>query len=253
MTIYRPNPFLEVLRDTDYQYLILCFYAQLKIDFFDLLNVPLINSVSTGQKIINTEVKFYKFEQGRHASWVRAFFEGFVDIELHTENGDKYQTYLPVNLHAAAKISGYNPKSKKRIIDPYGLKHHTLPLKWSLFDIIESREYSRKGRKSRWDKNVSECRYIHFDNSFKILCYDQKTSYGYQQYLIFGKPFEKFLKVKWSTETSEYIEVSDFTILERLFHERFVNQKRRTELFDALELKYVKKEGRPKKISGDGH
>jgi len=45
----------------------------------------------------------------------------------------------------------------------------------------------------------------------------------------------------------EYVEVSSFALLEKLFHMRFVENKRRKELFDRLGLTYKSISGRPKK------
>jgi hypothetical protein len=237
LTSYRVNPFLEALKDLDEQYLTLCFYTKLEIDFFDLLNVPLINAVRSGKKIVNAKVEFDKFEMGSHAQWVRAFFEGLVHLELHTETGT-YETYLPVNKHASSKIIGYDHTSKKPITSNQ-FYHHTIPLRWSLFDILESSEFGKN------------CTYIHFDNSFKIIAYqdNKKDAYGYYQDLMFRKPFEKIFEIKkgcWSTENCQYIEVSDFETLQKLFTYRFVDEKRRSKLFDSLGISYKSKEHLPK-------
>ena len=161
-TVYYPNPFLTALFDNNKQFLLLAEYARLKIDFFSLLNMPLINALRSNQRIERTEVTFHKYSMGEAKPWVRAWFEGYVNIKLHAENGDIYQTYLPVNFHASPKIVGYDPKTKKPITDPYGFPHHTLNLSWSLFDVIEGREYTKKGRESRRSKDVGEYMYIPF-------------------------------------------------------------------------------------------
>jgi hypothetical protein len=237
MMTYRPNPFLEILTEIigSDAYLRLGQYARIMVDFFDLLNVPLLNAVKSGQKIVDTKVEFLKYQPSR--CFVKAFFEGLVYVKLTTETGQCFETYLPVNKHAAAKIKGYDRARKERIIDRHGFPHHTIPLKWSLFDIVESCEYAKKRRQSRWDKNPTECIYIHFDNSFKILHY-----VDYTQYLVFKKPFEKLLEKVWSkkVQSCQYVEVSDFETLQRLFTLRFVEGKRRRELFDSLELKCSK-------------
>ena len=217
-----------------------------------MLNVPLINVVNSGQKIINAKVQFHKFEMGSHAQWIRAFFEGLVTIMLTSENGNMYESVFPVNKHASSKIIGYDPETKKRVTNPHGFYHHTIPLKWSLFGIAESCEYSKKGRKSRWAKEVEEYIYIHFDNSIKIIYnnmedkktkrVDEKDQFLQSQYLIFGKPFEKLLKDTWSKkqENCQYVEVNSFETLQKLFTYRFVDDKRRIELFNALEIKTKK-------------
>jgi hypothetical protein len=182
LTVYYPNPFLSILYDQNLQWLELAEYARIKIDFFDLLNLPLINALRSNQRIVKTEIKFHKFKLGSYALWVRAFFEGFVNIELHAENGDVYQTLLPVNLHASPKIEW---KDGKRIQNRYGFSHHTLPLLWSLFDIIEGRQYTKARRTSRWQKKLEDLEYIHFDTSFKILHYVDN-----QQLLSIQKAFQ---------------------------------------------------------------
>jgi hypothetical protein len=239
-TVYYPNPFLSIIWKSQQQWVfLLSEYARLKIDFFDLLNVPLIYALRSNQKFIKSEVKFHKYN--RTSEWEHAFFQGEVDIEIYAENGDMYHTYLPINFHAASKIIGYDAKTKKRVTDPYGFPHHTLPLSWSLFDVIEGKLYSKKGRESRWAKEVGECEYIHFDNSIKILRYATLA-----QRILFEKPFEYALK-KWNTKSCEYVEVSSFELLEKLFYYRFVENKRREELFDSLGLEHKSVTGRPKK------
>jgi hypothetical protein len=44
--------------------------------------------------------------------------------------------------------------------------------------------------------------------------------------------------MKWNNDQCEYVEVGDFKTLEKLFHYRFVENKRKQELFEALGLKY---------------
>lgn len=235
-TVYYINPFLSKLYKTNPQYaILLAEYARLKVDLFDLLNVPLIYALRSNQKFIKSEVEFHKYN--RTSEWEHAFFEGYVNIKISAQNGDVYQTYLPVNFHASPKLDWVNGY---RVQDRYGFPHHTLPLKWVLFDVLEGRTFSKKSRKSRWSKEVGEYEYIHFDNSFKILHYVDKA-----QYLMFNKPFQNALK-KWNTKACEYVEVSSFELLEKLFYCRFVENKRRKELFEALELRYKPISGRPK-------
>ena len=240
LAVYYPNPFLSALFDQNPQWLNLAEYARLKVDFFDLLNIPLINAMRSNQRIVKTEVTFHKYKLGSHGLWIRAFFEGFVNITLHSENGRVYQTLLPVNLHASPKLEW---KNRKKGQNPYGFPHHTIPLKWLLFDVLEGRQYTKARRTSRWQKqtDLKELEYIHFDNSIKILHYVDT-----QQYLAFRKPFQYALK-KWNTKSCEYVEVSSFAVLERLFYYRFVENKRRKELFEGLGLKFKPIGGRPKK------
>jgi hypothetical protein len=65
-----------------------------------------------------------------------------------------------------------------------------------------------------------------------------------QQTLAFKKPF-KYALMKWNNNQCEYVEVGDFKTLEKLFYYRFVKNKRRKELFEALGLKYKPISGRP--------
>ncbi len=231
---YSLNPFLEALNDRNDSYLFLGFYSQINIDFFDLLNVPLINVLNSGEKIIKAEVTFQKYTS--HALWVRAFFEGHIWIKLYAENGNIYKTIFPVNFHASSKIIGYDSFTEKRITDKYGFPHHTIPLKWSLFGVLESSEFTRKG---------IDCIYIHFDNSFKILHY--KTD---RQNVVFRKPFEKLINNIWSTETCQYVEAdSSFdTLLARLISLRdSLTAKQEKNYLTLLELDYKTKKHTPKK------
>jgi hypothetical protein len=216
------------------KYLGLLYYAQLKIDFFDLLNMPLVSALKSNQKITKSTVKFIEF--GLHQEqWIKALLEGYCWIQLEAEKGDIYQTYLPVNLHAGSKIKWFTASdgSKVRESNDLGFPHHTIPLSWALFDIIEGRDYSKKGRLSRWDKNVGECEYIHFDTSFKILHYQDQA-----RYLAFNKPFQYALE-KWNGKPNEWVEFSTIDLLLRLINYRFVEGKRRTELFQALNLRFI--------------
>jgi hypothetical protein len=244
-SIYRPNPFLEALINYEPKWILLCFYANLQIDFFDLLNVPLMNAKE--QKIIDAKVKFLEYK-GLDSYYVDVFFEGLVYIKLTSDNGNILEAYLPCNQHASNKIVGYDKKKKKPLTNPIGNIHHTIPLKWELFDVKESIEFSHKGRKSRWTKVVEKYTYVHFDNSIKLLCFDKiDTAYGKNQYRLFGKPFEELLEKVWSKKSynCQYVEVSDFELLQKMFTLRFVDGKRRSELFDALGIHYTETKKAP--------
>ena len=243
-TVYYPNPFLIALFDKNKQNFLLTEYARLKVDFFDLMNLPLINALMSKQKFLKAEVKFHKYSMSEAKPWIRAWFYGYTNITLQSEAGNIFQTYLPVNFHASAKIEWVNGQ---RTQNPYGFPHNTLPLSWRLFDIMEGRQYTKKGRESRWSKDVRDYEYIHFDNSFKILHYNLRTEYGRAQSLMFKKPFEYALK-KWNTKNCEYVEVNSFELLEKLFYYRFVENKRGEELFNCLGLEHKPVTGRPKKI-----
>ncbi len=237
-TTYYPNPFLLALYNRNKQCAFLCEYSRLKVDFFDLLNIPLISAIN--QNITSAKVKFNSYVS--QDAWVKAFFEGQITIKLQTDVGI-FETILPVNLHAANKLNGSrivgkDKKTKKNIIktvtNPFGFPHHTIPLAWCLFGILESSEYQNGNT------------YIHFDNSFKILKYESaKNAWGNWNYLNFKKPFEKLLENVWSTKGCQYVEVSDFDLLQRLFTERFVNQKRRKDLFDILGIYCAKTKKAP--------
>ena len=242
-TIYYPNPFLISLFEKKKQNLLLSEFARLKTDFFDLLNLPLINVLRSKQKMVKSEVKFHKFTMSEAKPWVRAWFYGYTNITLQSDTGKNFQTYLPVNFHASAKIEWANGQ---RTQNPYGFPHNTLPLAWILFDVFEGRQYTKKARVSRRSKEVGEYEYIHFDNSINILHYNLKTDYGRAQYLMFKKPFDYAIK-KWNNESCEYVEVSSFELLEKLFNYRFVDNKRGEELFDCLGLEHKPISGRPKK------
>ena len=73
----------------------------------------------------------------------------------------------------------------------------------------------------------------------KIRDFKGKDVFLQQQYLLFGKPFEKLLKDTWSKKNAscQYVEVNNFETLQKLFTYRFVDEKRRIDLFDALEIK----------------
>lgn len=238
-TTYYPNPFLLALYNQNKQYDLLCEYSRLNVDFFDLLNIPLLGSVN--QNATLAETKFSSFSH--QDAWVKAFFEGQITVKIQTDVGI-FETILPVNFHAANKLNGSrivgkDKKTKKNIVktvtNPFGFPHHTIPLAWCLFDILESSEYQNGNT------------YIHFDNSFKILKYESaKNSWGNWNYINFKKPFEKLLENVWSTKNCQYVEVSDFNLLQRLFTERFVNRKRRKDLFDTLRIEYKSKKYKSK-------
>lgn len=237
---YYPNPFLVELWNKNKKFTFnLVESARLKIDFFHLLNIPLLNAKNSNQQILKTEVKFKNYQ--RTSEWHHAFFEGQVNITMVAENGDVYSTCLPVNFHASSGLDGYCKVNK------YKFPHHTIPLSWSLFDVSEGKVYTKKGRTSRWSKNIEDYEYIHFDNSIKILCYPTRA-----QRLLFRDPFIHSLK-KWNTKTCQYVEVSSFKLLDELFHYRFVKNLRRSQLFEALDLSYKPISGRPKKCKNENN
>jgi hypothetical protein len=203
------NPFLEYLLEMNESYKYLLDYASLKIDFFDLLNIPLLSFLKLGPKTTKIEVKPLKTRIGL----IKTIFYGFVTIKIHTEGGI-YKSYYPVNLHGPP-IFGKNGKEL--------LKHHCIPLTWELFDIEECKTYSRK------DKRLKKTLFIHFDTSISILVNPSNYYFGYEQW-------KNALK-KW--QNYQYVEFRDFETLRELFVSRFVKGLRRKELFSDLGLKPV--------------
>ncbi len=134
-----------------------------------------------------------------------------------------------VNLHGANKLigtaKGYNRKAKHRAYyDPHGFKHHTMPLKWSLFGVQEVQErYSKSGT----------YHYVHFDNSFKTFKYPN-SSVKFSNY--FYHAVEKKDSSKWSNTDCQYTEVDSFETFQKMLYERFVNGMTGQKLDDALEL-----------------
>jgi len=239
-TDYYINPFLVVIWDNDKDscYSLLQ-YTIFKIDFFNLLNLPLLNIVKSGRKIIDVKIEFTELHG--HALWVRAFLNGILSVTFTFEDRTRNEVYYPVNLHAQPKIEWTIKNGKKvRSTNPYGIKHYCIPMLWELFDIQEAKMFSKTRRQSRYDKNLGEMEFIHFDNSFKIFHYPDT-----QRYLMFTKPFDIALK-KWNNKNCQYIEFCNFKTLQKLLTHRFVDGKRRKDLFDALGLKYKPISGRPK-------
>lgn len=228
LATYLPNPFLAAQFLTNEDYIYLVEYARLKIDFFELLNLPLINALN--QTIIKSEVTYHEYGLGSQKMYIKAFFCGYVTIKLTANNGVIYETQMPVNIHTASKIVGR--RDNKPITDAYGFPHCTLPLNWKLFDVQDSREYTRKSKVSRWAKKTNECQYIHFDNSFKIVAYKDK-----HLYMTFRKAFDSALK-SWNNKDCQYVEVSHLDVLSNLFEQRFVNNQRQAKLLDSLKLRY---------------
>lgn len=242
---YEVNPFLKALLRLDQDFCFLYEYASFKIDLFDLLNIPLMNLLELRKQnprmyqVKKVKVVFHPFTRGSQSLGVRTVFYGVVGIRLSLKNDKVCETVLPVNYHAQPKIKGYNKDTKKRIMDLSGIDHYCIPLNWSIFDVVKPSYYSQKRRKKRWDKNLKPFLYVHFDNSISILYQPD-----YYTYSVLTKPFIKAIK-KWNGE--EYVEFNEFEVLERLFHARFVKNKRRANLFQDLGLTSRKMSGRPRK------
>lgn len=222
---YTINPFLEFLIKLDAQFWFLLEFASSKIDLFDLLNIPLLNLLELRKKnpktyqVERVKVFFYPSNKG----YMKPIFCGVVQITLYLRNGAICSTILPINLHGQPTIVGYDKIDKKPIVEIHGIKHYCIPLKWSLFDVKETRFYSE------WSEQAQRTVFLHFDNSIKILYQPD-----YQVYVMFKKPFDKAIE-KWNGE--QYIEFCEFETLRRLFESRFIKNKRRIDLFKELDLK----------------
>ena len=220
LAFYVINPFLEHLLEMNYKnYRWLLEYAPYKIDFFDVLNIPLISFLKSGQKAKKIEITPHKTRIGQ----IKTIFNyGYVTIRIHSETGEIYQTYLPVNLHGQPIFSG---KKDKELF-----KHLCVPLSWELFDIQDCKYYSG------YDKELDKTVYVHFDNSISLLHNKSKFYFGYEQWT---NALEKW-------QGYQYLEFRDFKTLKELFTARFVKGKRRKDLFEAmgLELKTMQRDNK---------
>jgi hypothetical protein len=224
---YEINPLLSYLIfRIDPQYAYILDYSTFKIDLFDLLNYPLMKLLE--HKARKIRVDFFE----RNDKYLKPIFAGVVEIKAELENGREVQTILPLNLHAQSQIVGRTKVSKKPIVKPKGIKHYCIPLRWRLFDVQKCEYWSRKRRISRWDKNLKPLIFLHFDNSISLLYAE-----NLQVYWMFKKPYEKAVK-KWNGY--EYLEFCEFETIQQLFHARFVQGKRRLDLFKSLGLTHKK-------------
>jgi len=232
---YNINPLLAYLIFRgDPQYVGLIEYSAIKVDLFDLLNYPLTKLLE--QKAKKITIRFSE----RNDKYLKPVFAGVVEIEAELSDGNKVQTILPLNLHAQSQIVGRTRILKKPIVNPKGIKHYCIPLRWRLFDVKKCEYWSRKRRTSRWEKNLRPLIFLHFDNSISLLYAE-----NLQVYWMFKKPFEKAVK-KWNGY--EYLEFCEFETVKRLFHSRFVKGKRRLDLFKGLGLTYKSLRPRMPKI-----
>ena len=220
---YKINPLLAFLIfRVDTQYVGLIEYSAIKVDLFDLLNYPLTKLLE--QKAKKITVRFFE----RNNKYLKPVFAGVVEIRAELSDGNKVQTILPLNLHAQSQIVGRTKISKKPIVNPKGIKHYCIPLRWRLLDVKRCEYWSRKRRTSRWDKNLKSLIFLHFDNSFSLLYAE-----NLQVYWMFKKPYEKAVK-KWSGY--EYLEFCEFETVQKLFEARFIQGKRGSKLFRSLGL-----------------
>lgn len=228
---YHLNPFLYKMIKKDKRFMLLLEYAPLKIDFFDILNLPLINASKRKVKVTRVEVDYFEV---KYDKYFREIFRGVVCIDLHFKDEQKADTILPVNLH------GQPIYGKKEY-----LEHCCIPLKWRLFDIQKASYYGTNHKRShhKGAKNKSN-EFIHFDNSISLL-FQPKGRFYYPWQKEFFERRKTSIKY-W--QNYEYLEVNDIAVLKRLFVKRFVNGKRRLNLFKALGMEHKQISGRPKKI-----
>jgi len=213
---YQINPFLEFLLDLDAQYWLLLEYATFKIDLFDLFNLPLMDITRTGLRAKKLKITFWE----RNRKPLKPIFRGTVLIRLELEDGQKCETILPVNLHGQPI---YGPKGF--------LEHYCVPLKWQLFDVRRASyfgsNYKRSHHKGASNKQAD---FLHFDKSIGIIYIKDYLSYRWWK-----KPYERPLRL-WNGQGNEYLEFCRFETLQRLFEVRFVEDRRRSGLFNALGL-----------------
>lgn len=209
IAFYVLNPFFEKLLELNESYIWLSSYASLKMDFLDLLNIPLISFLKSGRKAKKIEITPIKSRIGL----IKTIFNyGYVRIKIHTDS-ETYEAIYPVNLHGRTVFSG---KPERNFIPEY-----CLPINWSLFDVKDCKTFSKKKNKKTF--------FIHFDNSISILVNHSNYYFDYRQW-------SNSLK-KW--QTCQYIEVRSFEDLKELFEFRFVKGYRRNELFNNLDMKPV--------------
>lgn len=219
---YHLNPFLFQLFKIDENFILMLEFASLKIDFFDVLNLPLIEAPKS--KIINTKIVYKEVSD----KYFNEIFKGKLLVTLTLEDGSKAQTLLPVNVHPQ---NAYGEK----------VAHYCIPLDCSLFDLMDEPYYStdikREHRKQAFNQNWN----IHADKSLTIPYTVKKSTYTLMQKTFFER---KVTSIKhWQNRV--YLETDRPENLNRLLNERFINQKRGTELYQALGMTSKPKGGRP--------
>ena len=233
-TSYWINPFLLALFEMAKDSVNLCEYASLGLDFFDMLNLPLINILKSKKNLKDVVISFYSFRKdGTYDMFVKEWFRGALLLNFIFEDGAEELTMLPVNLHGHQVYNGLDQKGKQK----YRLfEHNCVPVKWQVFDIDKASYFSKQGAKERVN--------IHFDNSFSLLV--DKDNYGK------STPYYRNWITDWEHSAKkfdgcEYLEFNDFSLVEELFKARFVKQKRKQELIEELGLKVQLKGGRGNK------
>lgn len=229
------NPFLLFLYESVSKKSVkFCNYASYGLDFFDVLNRPLLNMLQIDKQIKEVNLRYYDFRKEYTVRmFIKEWFEGVLTITFILEDGSEHLTALPVNLHGPQVYNGLD-KNGKQLYRLY--KHICIPLKWSIFDITEVKQFGKDGKKERI--------YLHFDNSFSLLVDKDKYGNFTAYYLNWVKYWEN---AKKKLDGYEYLEFNDFSLVEYLFEARFVKQKRRDELIQELGLKLLPKGGRGKK------
>jgi hypothetical protein len=228
---YHLNPFLYQLFWIDSQYTLILEYAPFKIDLFELLNLPLVNALN--YKIVDVEINHFNDGGIADEKYYREIFKEWAIITLKLEDGRKAETVLPINLHAQPTKGS-------------DLSHYCIPLPWKLFDIEKAAYYSTNFKRSHHkDADNKLNHFIHFDNSISVHYLPTK-----QFYMLWQR--NNYLRRKISIkywQNGEYLEFDNYDNLKRLFVERFVNGKRRLDLFNALGMTYKPNLRKPKKPS----
>ena len=231
---YWINPFLLAISEMANDSINLCDYARFGIDFFDLLNLPLLNILKSKKRLNAVSLSFFSFRKhGTFSMFVKEWFRGALFLTFTFEDRTEELTILPVNLHGHQVYNGLDEKGKRK----YRLyEHNCVPIKWQIFDINKASYFSKQG--------VNERVNIHFDNSFSLLV--DKDNYGKSTpyYRNWIKDWEHSAK---KFDGYEYLEFNDFSLVEELFKARFVKQKRKQELIEELGLKVQLKGGRGNK------
>ena len=230
---YWINPFLLALYEMAKDSANLCVYADFGIDFFDLLNLPLLNILNSKKTLKDVSVSFYSFRKdGTFNMFVKEWFRGALFLNFILQDGTEKLTILPVNLHGQQVYSkSENRKRKYRLYE-----HNCVPIKWQIFDIREVSYFSKKG--------IHEKIYLHFDTSFSLIA-DKDSSGKFTAY--YFNWIQKWEHAAKKFDGYQYLEFNDFKLLEELFKARFVKQKREMQLIIELGLKVKHKGGRGKK------
>jgi len=231
--VYYLNPFLEALIRMKPAFRIFFRIASLQVDFFDLLNYPLLKLIELRKKntkayrVERIELKIRKFRRGEANIRCRAFFWGFCLIRLHlADNRGIVETILPINLHGQYIFT-------KNRFERELLPHFTIPLKWKIFGVKEAQFVSG------WQDNLQKTLFIHFDNSIKVLAHPDM--------LIRLSLTRKFNKALEYWQNYEYVEVNDLRFLEEIFKARFIENKSGLKLFRRLGLTVKRLGGKKKK------